>query len=210
MLLLFILASLFPSSHVSFLFLMTTSFLLLPVSPQLLSHAVHLFLHLTSNYWFVLSVLPFNALLFSLLSSNHSAHPGWRDHRKHHRGGAGPAGAHRGDLLFDEVPGGTPCLQPQCQVSARPVASGALPVGSVPGTWAEARAHPWHGHLRGQAGIAAAPWFDLVRCARFRFEVSQMERDNVSSLSFRFNLRTALHRSKARWLKVVKRRCLSG
>lgn len=90
---------------------------------------------------------------FFLLSSTHSANPGWCDHRSHHRGGAGPAGAHCGHLLPDEVPGGTPCLQPQCQVSDWPVAGGALPVKFVPGTGAEARAHPWHRHLRGQAGI---------------------------------------------------------
>lgn len=122
------------------------------------------------------SALPSNAPLLLFLSSAHSAHPGWCDHRSHHRGGAGPAGAHCGHLLPDEVPGGAPRLQPQCQVSDRPVAGGALPVGSVPGTGAEAGAHPWHRHLRGQAGIAAVPCFDLVRCGSFRFEVSRLER----------------------------------
>lgn len=113
-------------------------------------------------------------LICFFLSSTHSAHPGWRDHRSYHRGGPGPAGAHRGHLLPDEVPSGTPSLQPQCQVSARPVAGGSLPVGFLPGTGAEAGAHPWHGHLRGQAGIAAVPRFDLVRCAGFKIEVSQL------------------------------------
>lgn len=117
-----------------------------------LSLVVHLYFLLVLRYTCLCS------LFYPLtLSSIHSAHPGWRDHRSHHRGGAGAAGAHRGHLLPDEVSRGTPRLQPQCQVSARPVAGGALPVGFVPGTGAEARAHPWHGHLRGQAGIAAAP-----------------------------------------------------
>lgn len=81
---------------------------------------------------------------FCLLSCALSTHPGRCDHRSHHRGGAGLAGAHCVHLLPDEVPGGAPRLQPQCQVSDRPVACGALPVRSVPGTGAEARAHPWH------------------------------------------------------------------
>lgn len=54
------------------------------------------------------------------------------------------------------------------------MAGGSLPVGFLPGTGAEAGAHPWHGHLRGQAGIAAVPRFDLVRCAEFKIEVSQL------------------------------------
>lgn len=98
------------------------------------------------------SIRPFN-----LSSSARSAHPGWRDHRSHHRGGSGPAGAHRGHLLPDAVPGGSPRLQPQRQVSAWPVAGGALPAVSLPGPGAEAGAHPWHRHLRDQAGVAAAP-----------------------------------------------------
>lgn len=158
--------------HLSFSFLPALSlcFLLPSVSPFLWQH---LSLSLSTLYWFLFlhcclfssehslnsPLTVFNTPLFLFPLFTNSAHPGWCDHRSHHRGGARPAGAHCCHLLPDEVPGGAPRLQPQCQVSDRPVAGGALPVRSVPGIGAEAGADPWHRHLRGQAGIAAMIWF---------------------------------------------------
>jgi len=189
-----------PPLTVSFLlsFPSTVSFpLYLPLSSEHPHLRFSCFLHLLPFYPQILSINllhPLTHRLLSPFSSTCSAHPGRCDHRSHHWGGAGPAGAHCGHLLLDEVPGRTPRLQPQRQVSARPVAGGSLPVESLPGTGAEAGAHPWHRHLCGQAGLAAVPRFDLVRSVRFKYKFSRLERDN--DLSFRLNLEKAPHKSK--------------
>lgn len=128
--------------------------------------------------------------IFSLAPPSHwcSANTGGCDHRSHHRGGAGPAGAHRGHLLPDEVPGGPPCLQPQRQVSGQAVGSVVLPFGPVPGTAAQGRANPWHWHLRGQAAVAAVSWFDITKRSVCVFggnlELERRSGDNDNDLPF--------------------------